>query len=169
MSVERHMIRLDKKPQLFTFRVAGLIFHNDHLLVQKGVNDHYWALPGGRAEIGENSEQTIVREMHEEIDREVKIERLLWTVESFFAFDDYKAHELGFYYLLAVDDPLPFHPDEIVHRVIDGPTEVLFRWVPATAEAFKTHDVRPAFLGDQMGKLPERVEHLIIEEGQPRT
>jgi ADP-ribose pyrophosphatase YjhB (NUDIX family) len=169
MSFERHMIRLDKKPQLFTFRVAGLIFQNDHLLVQKGVSDHYWALPGGRAEIGENSEQTIIREMHEEIDRTVKIERLLWTVESFFAFGDYKAHELGFYYLLKIETPLPFHPNDIVHRVIDGPTEVLFRWIPATAAAFKTHDVRPAFLGGFMGNLPDRAEHLIVDEGLPRS
>lgn len=169
MSVERHMIRLDKKPQLFTFRVAGVILHNDHLLVQRGVHDTYWALPGGRAEIGESSEQTIVREMQEEIDRTVRIARLLFTVESFFGFADYRAHELGFYYLLNMDIPLPFHPDEIVHRVVDGPTEVLFRWVPATKAAFQAFDIRPAFLGSYMGKLPERVEHLIVDEGEPRS
>lgn len=166
MSSQRHMIRLDKKPQLFSFRVAGIILQNEHVLVQAGVNDSYWALPGGRAEIGESSEQTIVREMHEELGRTVKIERLLWIAESFFGFDDYRAHELGFYYLLSLDAPLPFHPDNIVHRVIDGPTEVLFRWVPATAEAFKAHDVRPAFLGGSINTLPERVEHVIVEEGQ---
>lgn len=169
MTEQRHMIRLDKKPQLFTFRVAGLIFHNDHLLVQRGAGDSYWALPGGRAEIGESSEHTIIREMQEEIDRTVKIERLLWAVESFFSYDDYKAHELGFYYLLHVEHPLPFHADEIVHRVIDGPTEVMFRWVPATAAAFEAFDIRPAFLGSYMGHLPERVEHLIVDEGKPRS
>lgn len=169
MTLERHMIRLDRKPQLFSFRVAGLIIQNDHVLVQAGVNDRYWALPGGRAEIGETSEETIVREMQEELDRTVKIERLLWVVESFFGFDGYSAHELGFYYLLSLPDAFPFHPDNIVHRVIDGPTEVLFRWVPAAADAFLTHDVRPAFLGDALARLPETVEHLIINEGQPRS
>ncbi len=33
---ERHMIRLDRKPQLFSMRVAALIFQNDHLLVHEG-------------------------------------------------------------------------------------------------------------------------------------
>ncbi|MCF1482635.1 MULTISPECIES: NUDIX hydrolase [Rhizobium/Agrobacterium group] len=164
MTVERHMIRLDKKPQLFTFRVAGVILHNDHLLVQRSVNESYWALPGGRAEIGETSEQTIIREMQEEIDRTVRIERLLFTTEVFFSFDDYRAHELGFYYLLKMDVPLPFHRDDIVHRVVDGPTEVLFRWVPATAATFAAFDIRPAFLGDYINRLPERVEHLIVDE-----
>ncbi|TWD54141.1 ADP-ribose pyrophosphatase YjhB (NUDIX family) [Agrobacterium vitis] len=169
MTDQRHMIRLDKKPQLFSFRVAGLIFQDNHLLVQRGATDSYWALPGGRAEIGESSEQTIIREMQEEIDRTVKIERLLWTVESFFSYEGYKAHELGFYYLLQVEHALPFHTDEIVHRVIDGPAEVLFRWVPATEAAFKAFDIRPAFLGRSMGRLPERVEHLIVDEGEPRS
>lgn len=169
MSAERHMIRLDKKPQLFTFRVAGLILHNGHLLVQRSANETYWALPGGRAEIGESSEQTIIREMQEEIDRTVRIERLLFTTELFFSFDDYRAHELGFYYLLTMDIPLPFHKDDIIHRVVDGPTEVEFRWMPATATAFQTFDIRPAFLGSYMGKLPERVEHLIVDEGKPRS
>lgn len=168
MSAERHMIRLDKKPQLFSFRVAGVMLHNDHLLVQRGIHDNYWALPGGRAEIGESSEQTIIREMQEELDRAVSIERLLFTVENFFSFDGYRAHELGFYYLLNMDEALPFHPDDIVHRVVDGPTEVEFRWVPATATAFERFDIRPAFLGGYMGRLPERVEHMIVDEGVPR-
>jgi ADP-ribose pyrophosphatase YjhB (NUDIX family) len=169
MSAERHMIRLDKKPQLFSFRVAGVILHNDHLLVQRSVNETYWALPGGRAEIGESSEQTIIREMREEIGREVSIKRLLFTVENFFRFDDYRAHELGFYYLLKLDRPLAFHTEDIIHRVVDGPTEVEFRWVPATAAAFQSFDIRPAFLGSYMSRLPERVEHLIVDEGEPRA
>ncbi len=47
--------------------------------------DDYWAMPGGRAEIGETSARTIVREMQEELGCEVEVERLLWTVENFYA------------------------------------------------------------------------------------
>lgn len=38
---ERHMIRLDRKPQLFSMRVAALIFHDNYLLVQRGAKDSY--------------------------------------------------------------------------------------------------------------------------------
>ncbi len=160
---ERHMIRLDRKPQLFSMRVAALIFQNNHLLVQRGVKDDYWALPGGRAEIGESSEQTIVREIGEELDRACSVERLLWSAENFFAYDVYSAHELGFYYLVSLDHPLPFHVNDIVHRVMDG-IEVEFRWLPARISALIENDLRPRFIAERIEALPSRHEHLIVRE-----
>ncbi|MDP9788566.1 NUDIX hydrolase [Agrobacterium tumefaciens] len=162
---ERHMIRLDRKPQLFSMRVAALIFQNDHLLVQRGPKDSYWALPGGRAEIGESSEQTIIREIGEELDRDCAVERLLWSAENFFAYDDYAAHELGFYYLISLRQPLPFHESDIVHRVLDG-VEVKFRWLPAQSSALLKHDLRPRFIAERIEALPPRDEHLIVREGR---
>jgi ADP-ribose pyrophosphatase YjhB (NUDIX family) len=162
---DRHMIRLDKKPQLFSFRVAALLFQNDHLLVQRGPNDSYWALPGGRAEIGESSEETIVREMREELHRDIRIERLVWSAESFFQYGEYSAHELAFYYLISLAEPFPFHETEIVHRVMDG-DEIQFRWVPAHAVAMREHDVRPAFIGENIEALPLAHEHMIVRDGR---
>ena len=130
----RYMIRIDRKPQLFSFRVAGLIFREGYVLAQRGVKDDYWALPGGRAEIGEDSQETIAREMREELHREARVERLLWTVENFFSYEGYTAHELGFYYLLSLAEPFPFHEEDIVHRVVDG-VAVEFRWLKATPQA----------------------------------
>ena len=92
----RHMIRLDHKPQLFSFRVAALIFHEGHLLVNRSVADRYWALPGGRAEIGESTEETILREIEEELHVKASIERLVWSAENFFTYGDYQAHEMAF-------------------------------------------------------------------------
>ncbi|MDH7803751.1 MULTISPECIES: NUDIX hydrolase [unclassified Rhizobium] len=162
---ERHMIRLDHKPQLFSMRVAALIFHDDHLLVQRGTRDSYWALPGGRAEIGESSEETIIREIGEELDRECTVERLLWSAENFFAYNDYAAHELAFYYLISLRQPLPFHESDIVHRVLDG-VEVEFRWLPAQASALLEHDLKPRFIAERIETLPRQHEHLIVREGR---
>ena len=158
------MIRIDRKPQLFSFRVAGLIFHEGYVLAQRAVKDDYWALPGGRAEIGENSQETIVREMREEIHREARIERLLWTVENFFSYEGYAAHELGFYYLLSLAEPFPFHEEDIVHRVVDG-VEVEFRWLKATPQALAHHQLKPHFIAERIERLPMAGEHLIVREG----
>lgn len=165
-SHERHMIRLDRKPQLFSFRVAALIFQNDHVLVQRGAKDTYWALPGGRAEIGESSEETLVREMREELVRDIRIERLLWTVESFFRYGEYDAHELAFYYLASLPEPFPFHRSDIVHRIVDG-VDVEFRWLRAAPSTLVENDLRPVFIAERIGALPTRNEHMIIREGRP--
>lgn len=158
------MIRIDRKPQLFSFRVAGLIFHDGYVLAQRGAKDDYWALPGGRAEIGEDSQETIVREMREELHRDARVERLLWTVENFFSYEGYTAHELGFYYLLSLADAFPFHEEDIVHRVVDG-VEVEFRWLKATPTALMAHRLKPQFIADRIERLPATGEHLIVKEG----
>lgn len=164
---QRHMIRLEYKPQLFSVRVAALILRDGYLLAQRAVNDSYWALPGGRAEIGESSEETILREIKEELFVTARIERLLWSVENFFAYGEYSAHELAFYYLIQLEQDFPFHETDIVHRVLDG-VEVEFRWLPATTAALRANDLRPVFIADRIEALPSRHEHLIVREGQPK-
>ncbi|MCA1864290.1 NUDIX domain-containing protein [Agrobacterium genomosp. 3] len=161
---ERHMIRLDRKPQLFSMRVAALIFQNDHILVQRGAGDNYWALPGGRAEIGESSEETIIREIGEELERDCSVERLLWSAENFFAYGDYAAHELAFYYLVSLRQAFPFHESDVVHRVLDG-VEVEFRWLRAQSPTLREHGLRPRFIADRIEVLPPRHEHFIVREG----
>lgn len=164
-ATERHMIRLDRKPDLFSFRVAGLILRDGHVLVQQIPGEDFWAMPGGRAEIGETSGETIVREMQEELGCRVSVDRLLWSVENFFGDAEYRYHELGFYYLLKLEDEFPFHPEDIVHTVLDGPTAVQFRWLPATTEAFEANRVFPLFLREGIEALPQRHRHLIADEG----
>lgn len=163
----RHMIRLDHKPQLFSFRVAALVMRNEHLLVHRSLADSYWALPGGRAEIGESSEDTILREIREELDVDARIERLLWTAENFFSYGDYNAHELAFYYLIHLEEDFPFHETEIVHRTVDG-VDLEFRWMRAKAAVLGDNDLRPAFIAQRIETLPQRHEHLIVREGVPR-
>ncbi|MDQ1196567.1 NUDIX domain-containing protein [Agrobacterium sp. SORGH_AS 787] len=164
-SQPRHMIRLDHKPQLFSFRVAALIFHEAYLLVNRSVVDRYWALPGGRAEIGESTEETILREIEEELHVKASIERLVWSAENFFAYGDYQAHEMAFYYQVRLEEAFPFHENDIIHRVADG-GEVEFRWLPATVKALRENDLRPAFIADSIETLPQRHEHVIVREGK---
>ena len=44
-------------------RAAGLVVSNGLVLLQKNVADEFWAVPGGKVESGESSEQALLREV----------------------------------------------------------------------------------------------------------
>ena len=164
MSKRTH-IRLNAGGQRFNYRIAGLGFRDGHVLVHRAVHEPFWTFPGGRAEIGETSEETLKREMVEDLGVEVTVSRLLWIVENFFRFEKRDWHELGFYYLMEVPQAFPFRPGEIVHRVEDGDNHLEFKWVPATRSALTALDIPPYFIADEIETLPPAPRHLVWRDG----
>ena len=64
--------------------VAAIIVENGRVFAtQRGYGDFKdgWEFPGGKIEAGESPEQAMVREIREELDTEIRVERLLRTVE----------------------------------------------------------------------------------------
>ena len=78
------MIRFEEGNNCFNYRVVGVAIHENSVLLHQGEGEDFWTFPGGRAEFGETAEQTLKREMQEEIGVEVEVVRLLWFVENFF-------------------------------------------------------------------------------------
>ncbi len=163
----RRMIRIDKKLKRFNFRIAGLALRDGHVLVHRATHELFWTFPGGRAEIGETSAETLGREMVEELCVEVEVGRLLWVVENFFHFEKREWHELGFYYLMQLPEAFPFKTGEIVHRLKDGKSDLEFMWVPATTEFLKTLPLQPDFIPERIALLPAVAEHVIWRESVP--
>ncbi len=157
----RTMIRMDAPPRRFNFRIAGLGFRDGHVLVHRATHENFWSFPGGRAEIGETSVQTLEREMMEELGVAVTVHRMLWMVENFFSYEDRDVHEIGFYYLMDIPQTFPFHPDDVVHRVKDGGSDLEFRWVRATMAGVKALDIPPYFIAGQIERLPLSPVHVI--------
>jgi 8-oxo-dGTP pyrophosphatase MutT (NUDIX family) len=144
----------------FNYRIAGVFVADGHLLVHRADGDPFWALPGGRAELGEDAATTLVREMREEIGEDVRVERPLWVVEAFFAYAGQDYHELAMYWLASFSDGGP-HPRRAVTFVGHEPGVTLtFRWVPIAE--LPAIDVRPAFLRTRAGALPAGVEHVVV-------
>ncbi len=67
--------------------VAAVIQHQNKILaVQRGPAKYAyisekWEFPGGKMEAGETEEQTIIREIREELDMQIKVQSKLLTVE----------------------------------------------------------------------------------------
>lgn len=158
-------VRIKTKPKrTFQMRVAGLGFRNGHVLVHRATHEKFWTFPGGGVEIGETSEETLKREMVEEIGVHVTVERLLWVVENFFHYEGRDWHELGIYYLMSVPESFPFAPEGIVHNIRDGDNDLEFKWVEATATALKALDIPPYFIADEIENLPAAPRHLVWDD-----
>jgi 8-oxo-dGTP pyrophosphatase MutT (NUDIX family) len=83
--------------------IAICVFRNaDRILVAEGFdefkNQKFYRPLGGTIEFGEYSDETVRRELMEEIQAEVSDLRYLGTLENIFTFNDKKGHEIVFIY-----------------------------------------------------------------------
>ena len=54
-------------------RAAGVIIHNGKILLHKGETANHYALLGGHVRLGENSQDTVKREIQEELGKKIEI------------------------------------------------------------------------------------------------
>ena len=142
-------IKLDSEKEHFKFRVVGILEHNSKYLVVKIADNNFYCLPGGHAEIGEDTETAVIREMQEELGYPVKIKRLVAANQNFFKTKEGKPfHELGFYYIVEAIDKNNVNPNDYIREELDkGKIQHLdFKWF--TASELKKADFRPAFIAD---------------------
>ena len=89
-------LTIDVEDYKLNVRAAGVIIHNNKVLVHKNVNSDHYSLIGGRVEIGEDSETTVKREIQEELGKKVEITGYVSTIENFFKMKGSKYHEILF-------------------------------------------------------------------------
>ena len=80
-------------------RSAVIIIHENKILLHKDTRTDMYNLPGGRVEIGEPSEDTIKREILEELGKSIILTGYAGPVENFFEMDGMKYHEIMFIHL----------------------------------------------------------------------
>lgn len=153
------VFKLDKA--VFNYRVAGVWIVNGHVLLQGHSHDNLWALPGGRAKIGEQSQESLKREFYEEVGWHVKVDRLAWITENFFEYDERNFHEIGMYYIVSSND----NNFEFQHEHFHGEEgeRLIFNWTPIVE--LENVELRPSFLRSAIKNIPATIEHIVIIEG----
>ena len=89
-------LTIDVEDYKLNIRAAAVIIHNNKILVHRNINSDHYALIGGRVEIGESSDNTVKREIEEEIGKEIEITGYISTIENFFEMKGSKYHEILF-------------------------------------------------------------------------
>lgn len=159
MSLE--MISFENNGNLFKYRAAGVCLHNGHVLLTTAESADYHFLPGGKVEFCEDSETTLKREMYEEICCDVEVERLLWVVENFFEFNEENHHDISFIYQITPQHSAILKPSWTLETADTG-VGISFRWFHLGN--LEMANLKPYFLRESPGRLPETSEHLVIRE-----
>ena len=146
------------KQGTFNYRVGAIIIHDGKLLLMHNEEEPYYYTVGGRVHFNETTEETVVREVREEIGVELEIDRFLFFQEQFF---DGKVtgthiHELGVYYLMK-DSPALENLE--CHSVTARGVAEELHWIPL--EETGSLYIVPESVAAKLQNLPQHAEHII--------
>ena len=161
--IMRESIKMKNNDYNFKFRVSGLIIKNNKLLLVDMDDNGFLCLPGGYVELGETTEEAVRRELKEEIQKDVKIEKYLGVVENYFI-NKYskKMHEISFYYLMDfVSNDIDDNDFTLVENDKGRTIKLDFKWIDIND--LNDFDVRPALLKNIINNKLE-FNHLIFNE-----
>lgn len=158
-------IEIKSDTEKFKYRVNGIIMKNNKLLTIKMKNNISFCLPGGHVEFGEDSKSAIIREMLEELNTHVLIERELAIVENFYL--DKKGlntHEISFYYIVTPEnwDNISLENYSTIENDKGELKEHHFEWL--SISNLDQYDFRPNFIKDKLYYNNFDFEHFIIKQ-----
>lgn len=157
------MITFEQGTTRFHCRVAGVAIANGKvLLCRSSGGQRPWFLPGGRAELLESSDESLRRELREELDVEATVDRLLWIVENFFDLDGRRVHELCMIYLVDLPADAPVMDQERVFHFHDGGTDTICQWHDIAG--LSDMMVFPVLLRHSLLNLPESPRRVVVRD-----
>ena len=151
------MIQQDFRTKLentvFGVRATALIVEEGKLLVVEDEGGFYTI--GGAIQVGERTEEAVIREVREELGVKAKAEQLAFVVENRFEQDGISYHNIEFHYLvdLLEDAPLTMQEDEKTQ-----PCE----WIDL--DKLKGINLVPAFLKTALPDWDGKLRHIHLEE-----
>lgn len=150
---------------IFSYRVAGILIRDKKILLQKPKNDDGYSIPGGHVNFGETTSEALVREFKEEINTDIKIEKLIMVGENFFPWGDRPCQQISMYYtvVLCNEHQIPLDgtfeaKDDIGNKRID----LDFSWILLS----EIHNiiVYPTNIKDDLISLPEQIKYFVYKQ-----
>ena len=139
--------------QKFNYRVCAMIISENKILAMHDERSPYFYLPGGRVTMGETAEQAVVREVREELDVTLKINRPLWLNQAFFTedVDGICYHELCIYFLMDISNTHLLERGN-TFTLTEGKHTHTFEWLKF--DRLKDEYFYPLFLKKEIYNLP---------------
>lgn len=150
-------ITFTKDNKRFKYRASALIIENNHILLQN-IKD-YWAPPGGKVQMMEDSRIALKREIFEELSTDIAIEQSAIFIEQTYHSQEKSFHELGVYYFC--------HSKSLWDRGIsiigcENGEDMEYRWFPIIE--IEKINLQPAVLNDKLLGENKIFEHIINHE-----
>lgn len=146
----------------FTCRACALIFYNNKILFQKRKTDTSWALPGGKIELLETVENTIKRELSEELGiTDITIEGTSSITENFFEFNGKKNHQYIFTQKVIFNDK-KYNSIETEFSGIEKDKDVVFKWIDLSD--LNNYSLKPDYVKNQVLNQTSNIQFLTAIE-----
>ena len=158
------MITIEEEGVKFQYRVAGVTMHNGRVLLHRADDEPFWTLPGGRAEMLETAEQTLKREMGEELNADVQVGKLLWVIENFFGYKGESFHELGLYFEMSFPEESPIYAQSQEFEGYEEGTKLIYRWF--RTDEIGSLNILPSFFNRGLSAIPASPEHVVHNHGE---
>ena len=145
----------------FKFRVSGIFIKDNKILLVDMDDSGFLCLLGGHVELGEKTENALIRELLEETKKKIKIKKYLGVMENYFV-NKYsiKIHEICFYYLIDFVEDIKLN-NFIVFEDDNAKTKLEYHFIDI--KDVDKYDVRQSIL-KEMVKNNLEFKHYVIEE-----
>ena len=138
---------------VFGVRATALIVEEGKLLVVEDEDGFYTI--GGAIQVGERTEEAVIREVKEELGVKAQARQLAFVVENRFEQDGVSYHNIEFHYLvdLLEDAPLTMQEDE---------RQLPCRWI--ALNQLHTVPLKPGFLKTVLPEWDGQLRHIHFEK-----
>ncbi len=112
----------------------------------------------------ETAEQTLKREMCEELNTHVRVGRLLWVIENFFEYQENSFHELGLYFEMSFPEESPLYAQSQDFEGYEEGTKLIYRWF--RTDEIGSLNILPSFFNRGLSAIPASPEHVVHNHGE---